>query len=54
MKRILLIFVVLSALKGCAALDCPDRDRDGGIGGTGTCEPSGEETRTVAVITRAG
>lgn len=37
MRRAFLVFLLL-ALSGCAQLDiCSDREKDGGIGGTGEC-----------------
>ena len=43
--RWLVIFVLVMMITGCAGLSCSDRERDGGIGGTGTCDR--EEPRTV-------
>ena len=37
--RWLLIIGLLAVVVGCSTpVSCDDRDRDGGIGGTGTCE----------------
>ena len=54
-----LIFGVLLALvlvlAGCTVpVSCDDRDRDGGIGGTGTCDRDAPEDVLAAVQTRYG
>lgn len=35
----LLWLVLAASLLACSPMPCPDRDKDGGIGGTGGCTP---------------
>lgn len=56
MRLIIGVLLALALLlAGCTVpVSCDDRERDGGIGGTGTCDRDGPEDVLAAVQTRSG
>ncbi|MEL6887479.1 MAG: hypothetical protein AAFO86_02100 [Pseudomonadota bacterium] len=53
--RLMLAVLLALVLAGCAVpVSCDDRERDGGIGGTGTCEKDAPEDVLAALPTLSG